>query len=65
MNPSRRLVSGWYCWRATSLSIHFIIWSWLSGSSAMRWASADGAVLQLVVGHAFEDHPGLGCFGRR
>ncbi len=39
MNPSRRLVSGWYWWRATSLSIHFIIWSWFKGNVAIRWAS--------------------------
>ena len=54
MNPSSRLVSGWYWWRATSLSIHFIICSWFSGSRAMRCASAtrDSASSQRNTLHA-------------
>ena len=56
MNPSSRLVSGWYWWRAMSLSIHFIICSWLSGSNAMRCASRRRGP-RLVVEGALEDHP--------
>ena len=57
MNPSSRLVSGWYWWRATSLSIHFIIFSWFQRQEAHALGELVGVRLEPVVVDDLEDHP--------